>query len=743
MSVKTPRDEVSVDLLDGTGTAMMAVESWSLTRDLTGGGLPAQARAASGFASASGRVDVVLDETATPWRRRISPGGSATITAAADATDTLSPVAAMEVREIEASGALTPGRTLVLGEKLGGMRRSVSIPTVLYTIFGEGNVLAQVEAGWAIDQAARAGGYYSTPPPGAGCLASLPLCGSIVPEVGTPDIYGDRAVPAHSWVDTGGGEMALSGSAQVMFPAAHDIKTPLYVSWDTSRDPASSPGNSAPAVSLIAGRTSWPWQLDMAWRTDDALAITVWGEGTGGPRNYVFGSIPLGKSPGLRYARVEVRVEWLGVNAAGTAYDTLRLQARIGPGSWSTPVDLVVPVDKTVPADGWRLNANRPQAALAGGVSGLQAHTSPSAAVWSSPRTTRIAPTGVLLNYVISQTSRSGWDLVQDVSRATLGATWIDENGVLTYRDRAPLRGATTPVERIVAAQSLADVPWSISTDDVADRIEVSFQPVTIETTTAYTLTVWSADKVIGLDPNRVKVMYVDLDGAAADLSWIVAPVIDPRRDYTVFSVNTSPDGSGTLYRGDMVNITTELITPSRLKITMLNAYSQPLWLVDNAGKPYFIVRSRLLVTPQETATYSSGKTEAQSANPLVVNLGSWVQRPSDALDVLTWLEGVTANPLPVLRDVRVLPNPARRLGDVAVLVDPLTGISSKVLVTGKTDSMSGGALTQTLTLTVLDTIFDDLDRVWAGMTFDQLDVLLTGKTFDDLDAYLFTIGGL
>jgi hypothetical protein len=86
------------------------------------------------------------------------------------------------------------------------------------------------------------------------------------------------------------------------------------------------------------------------------------------------------------------------------------------------------------------------------------------------------------------------------------------------------------------------------------------------------------------------------------------------------------------------------------------------------------------------------------------------VQDDDYAQSLLSWLTSMTAQALPVLDSVQVVPDLDIRLGDVRILRDPEhTELVAKVLVVGVDLAGSAGSLTQTLRLAVLGVLNTDV----------------------------------
>ena len=101
-----------------------------------------------------------------------------------------------------------------------------------------------------------------------------------------------------------------------------------------------------------------------------------------------------------------------------------------------------------------------------------------------------VQPSGVLVPAILPE-GRTGWEVCQWVASVTLGACWLSETGVLTYRGPAAMRGQGTPTETIHTLPQVVDLPWSQGTDDVADRVTLTYTPLTVVRVSDYSLTVW------------------------------------------------------------------------------------------------------------------------------------------------------------------------------------------------------------------------------------------------------------
>ncbi|AEI11809.1 hypothetical protein Celgi_1290 [Cellulomonas gilvus ATCC 13127] len=715
--VTTPDSTVRADL--GAGLAEVEAADWAVERDLSGTALPGQVRAATGFAVGSGQV-VIRDAAArTPWSTsRILPGGSVEIDADPDGNridDEGAPIARMVATAMSSPSAHASERMLDLVDDITSMRAPVTVPSSLL-VASSGTDVAYTDAAWVIFTAARAGGRHAVPPPVPSAILAASLCGSAVPEVG-----GIANIVASGWQwDTGlaGKIGAVEIGADLVPTSPIAVGSTTYFTWTSS------------------SRYGWSSSLHVRTVTGGSYLhlLPLYGTfrvaASGGSE--VFGTWDRTANTVDEW-RVEFRVERLSSTQT-------RVSLRgINTAPWSTPVTL------THPAMGdWTIV--NPES-----MNGLQVTTADDPALFAAP-SAYIAASGSPLDAIVGVGQRDAWDLIQEVAAATMGAVWIDELGHLIYRARDTMRGAGAS-SGTVTADGVVDLPWSISTADVADRVEVTYQPANIATSSTYGLTVWQADAAIRVPAGKTVQVIAQLESAAAsDFAPFYALWAGPTdtATYSRWAAATSASGGGASPASGALVVTIEPLSTTQVRLSIRNTTATTLWTVDGTGAPTLVLRANVHATPGEAVTIAAGAAAEVARNALSVNLGPWVQDAAVAAEMLDWLRAMTSTPAPMLEGVEVMPDSTIRLGDVRTLVDPTyTGISTKVLVAGTRHEASPGALALYLRLVVLSTMFDDLDRFFVAegiTTFDQLDTYLISQgvtTFDDLDNYLLRLGGL
>ncbi|RII41870.1 hypothetical protein DWB68_10105 [Galactobacter valiniphilus] len=363
---------------------------------------------------------------------------------------------------------------------------------------------------------------------------------------------------------------------------------------------------------------------------------------------------------------------------------------------------------------------------------------------------TKIEFANTPLTGVFNLAGRTCWDVIQEIAKATMGAAWIDETGALVYRSRESLRGGS-PVERVNADEQLDDVPWTITDDESADRVVVSYTPANSATSSDSRLTLWEATNPIYVGPWATKVFTQDLESASdrvAPFKAIWEDASDPSGlKGSKWAAAANRDGTGERPTSSHLTVSAKMVTPFRVQITVVNFTSGGWWLVDGNGNPLLIARTSIQVVAGEPETVEWGAPEDAALSEFRFDAGQWVQDSTTANEMLTWLVSQFQAQQPTLDQVKVKPDLARQLGDIIVLTEEKRSeehkpLKSKGLVTGISLSGSAGEITQTLDVALLTDVFRDFDA-WCQAnsveTFDQLNTALANagvNSFDDFDRW-------
>jgi len=694
-----PQTSVSLDLSDGA--TPVEVTGWQVTRELSGN-LPGQVRAGTGIAAASGTVTFRMPDSRTPWKGGpVVPGGRCSIDAAEDAGLPLVPAARMTIRSVSAAGAMTGERSAELEDV--GISRSIQVPTIINP------PSPGLEAAWVIDQAARSMGYYQTPEPVPSAVLAVSAVGSLAPEIGTIS----AAQPDMAWITSKDGRCYGYLSDAAVYP----IFTP-----------ASDPGLDF-YVALTVPTTTARVYFQMSGGGTVRLVITetftTFTHNSGADVNSATYNLGADR-------RIEFRV------TIGSTSSSLRVRTGAA-APFASPISAVGAAIPVLSMSG--IAAKR--------FLGLQVATSDDPGLWGAVTAT-VAATGSILQAVLPGDATTAWGLVQDVAQATMGAAWVEGDGTLVYRNKEAMRGAGPVVGTIDALASIVDIPWSISTDDVADRVEVDYSPPVVLTGDA-TVTVWEATDVIRINGGSTFTQIITLDGSVDGL----APVFlrddlsaGPVTQYSRIAANTSADGTGT--NATVLYASVTPITPNTVKLTVRRPSGSAVYLVDTSGNPSVTIRASVYAaSPDRASSVYSGASENDATNPLTIDCGQWVQDSDTAAMFQDWLAGMVSSPLPTLSQVQVVPNSAVKMGDVWRINDPLyTGLSAKCLVTAVDLAGAPGSLTQTLGVVVLSVSLQDVDDYITGAlgvaTIADLDAAITAAlgaspTIDQVQTWLET----
>jgi hypothetical protein len=712
-SVRTPKAVVTADL--GQGAQVVDALSWQVSRDLTGS-LPGQVRQVTGFSLGSGSVALWDSTGRTPWRGTPEiPGGTVSIDAATDAAGTLTPVARMVTGEIGRPSLLSGMRDVSIEDVPAQRTAGVVIPSTLALTADvyDGTAYTPLDAAWVVDQSARSLGYYACPQPTASAVLVANLIGSPWPEVGSVPTAGGgwssdlwqtdslgRVFPGFNIPYFPTAELPASGGSWYLTSTAtryfnDDTTTPTTSRYELSGTVAPGDDTSTSQFFITVDAAAGTFKLDVTVGGSSApTASGTWtGSGIGADR------------------RFQVQFERLSSTQA-----RLRVRPTYGAtwSAWATSTH----VAETNPIRLVNIN---------GGMFGVQVHTADVADVWTAA-TARIGAsennlTAVLVDSASANVARDAWQTAQEVAAASLSALWINEEGTLRFAGRRQMRGLPAtlaeedlnPWPQVYVAPSFLDLPYSVSVEDVADRVAVTYQPPDITDDAVYSTTVWeSSGTPVRIAAGKKVTLFVDLDGAAADdlAPWyaINDEAVFPNVRMSRWAASTQQGGGGTAPPKDALDVTASLIAPSRIRLVVRNTYTQALWTAGDDPTMKLTVRARTLATFSNPVTYELGASEVDARTPLEVNLGAWCQDEDTAREIATWLQDMTTEPLPVLRDVPLIPDLSIRLGQIVVVRDPgISGLVSKALIAGLSVSHAADGLAMTARLVLLPVTESDV----------------------------------
>lgn len=693
-------------------SGVAAVTDFTISRDLTGGNLPGSARGGSGFSVASGNVTIAQPAGVplTPWAaqsRRTEPGGMAAFQAA---------------HELD---TLVLGRFIVEGVSGADSAGTVDIDLTEQ----QQNLDGACTYSWKYDSseskadavsvmaACAAGGGYTTswfPRHVASTAVRVPLDGSIQPAGGVLNLGGATVT---NWISAGG--QALVGPDSIV---------------------------------NYLGSAEDPWAI----RSTSGLFLCATVSGSGC-------SLTLSDADGVAIG-FKVSVTSVEISTRG-GVDTVPLSSITGSSRpvciyWRTATQIVVSdpstgftvtKDLTTPATGGlAITRVRLWTGATGGVRDVLVGRDKNAPGAYRP-TAYLEPTGSLISGVPDTGGKSNREVMQDIARATLGAVWQSETGALIHRNRDSLRTGQA-VEVVLADGQLEDIPWNISREESADRVELSFTPSTTEYDNLQRLTLWEMTEKTHINPESTFRYIVDLAGATDSLAQFL-PIWDDttagaegtRRSR--WAASTSVDGGGERPGPRDVRVEAVLLSSTQARISVTNNTQSRIWMVDGNGDPCLILRTSRKVTVGEPQTIAQGQPANKAVTPLQLDAGGWVQEATTAQEQLDWVAGQMSGAQAVLNSVNVRPNLARQLGDIIIVTEEKLSpthvpIRAKAIITGTNLSGGPNGYDQNLSLALLAITFSDAHdwlSDYSVKTFEELENVLTAsniRTFGDFETW-------
>lgn len=756
-----------------------------ISRDLTGGNLPGQVRGATGFSKASGEVSIGLPDR-SPWRGGpLVPGGTVyinldpglTLPEATIASGRTSPVFLGEYRlnDFGATTARSAEVTSSIEQYAPRLGRPVVLPALLATTdVGRGGL----DATYAMDLILRRAGYFVTPDSAAGTnaegvvpLVSATMQGSLLAEVGS---LTEHHLPGDPSFDTADGYVVWAppepDSADYI-PAPWLLDEPQHAEEGTvligidfdMRNPA-----GAVVLELVGALIPIPEESEAQYTarlsssiaritvtiTQNRLYLAV--RPLSGS-TYAVGSTPVGLAEGRMGIEIESYGSGLRARAVWEGEDPTSAATIFSPWTEEVRTDALYLTNLTLTDQATcRLRVGLQDARLSGlllahrpgdvdDTHGSQ-YLSDYYRTDSIPKSASLALSDSPLEGLVAEVDMDGWGSLQAIASATQGAMWLSERGPV-YQNRHQMRGAQGVVDSVDARDSLEDIPWRVSVDDMADRVEVTYGGVQIQEGGPNAgddqVEVWSLSEKIRIPAKGTVTVKAEWDGAVQGLVDFVSAysttLPGTLAGYSVYGMAYNEAGGGTQPPNLSISVEAIQTGPSSADLIVRSNDAKVLWLVNGVGDPTLVLRARRLVTSGQPLTLAAGLSADDAVNTLPLNLQPWVQDTAAAQDILGWAKAQTERPLPVLQQVSIRPNAARQIGDVVALIDTLeSGLDSKVMLSSLTTSVAPGSFKQDADLTLLDPTFYDLDDAFSD-TYEAQAVTLVnsfhaGEYIDHID---------
>jgi len=688
---------------DGVPAGTAELGSWSVDRSLTGSSLPGQVRGAAGFSIATGSATFAqpLGEQLSPFAkgdRRLGARGACVLYAShtGAAGSGRLPLGKFVLAPIAGAG-LSADVALDLEENSINLKRPIAIR------WRRNEVIAsrfEIDPSWVLDKIARSAGYFQTPNVRSGTLLSLPLVGGTMAEAGET-----TSATIGGWSEHAGDVgMGPGGLVIAEIPDGYGGPAAIHVTAEVA-------GTGGEVV--LAG-------LWLNFRGDHVIIthgmvvqqiMYPAGANLGLARIRVSIQDPFSSAPTIRvYSSETLASEPLVMSLASAAIDTANRAIAVRTDRAPTGRFIRGVMVDTTFRDDWAFTPNA-----------------------------KINLSGSPLHAAFDALTGFGWDMAQKIAAATLGAVWVSESGVFTYRNRSSLRGGDI-VDEVEALDKLEDLPWVIDPGEIADRVELSYTPTQVVQSVNST-TIWEATEAIRIGPRQTITLVVEVAGAVNAPSAF-RPVWDETYEphqMSRWAAAFSADGSGERPQSSDLVVTARMVSVSTAEIRLTSRTDVTLWAVDGNGSPCLILRTSLQVLPGEPLTISSGLAESTALNPLSIDCGSWVQDSETAQSLLAWVTGQTSHAQAVVPSVRVKPELRRQIGDIVRLTDGKSGLITKALITAVSLAGNGGTYTQHLDFALLDLTWADYDK-WLQAhgidTFAQLDTYMQAHNIDTFDAF-------
>ena len=731
--------------------------------------LPGQVAMAGGITAATGTLVIAPDEdvsgrVATPWTSRtypqrgdrvqiwVSHGGAEARIFTGRVDSTSGDVSSREI-SVDVVDDFDKLNTEFSHRPIARMMPPLST-------IGDGRQrMTGLLSSWVTDLAARQAGFYATPPMDGYCLVSAPLQGSMWPERGDlRDSY--RAGDVNGWNKFHPGAVSQSGGWITMSDLYAEYEPDQYNTPYNGGITATRPLN----LTLMAGRS----------QATSSYVAARWAGG------YT-----------LRLSVTSARELWAQVVAAdgtvtsvasitGSSADTWETAtARWRPsGSVSMTVEITTDTGATgsgafTPPSTSGVFSNpiqqvRVYAPAGCHIAGVQASFTSSSPASSWSRSAQIRPSTPLrnMNLVPALTTRPAVDLLRNQAEAEVSALWIDEDGVLQYRDRVSLLSGSV-VKTLTSRRDLLGLSWSSDSQDARRKVTVKYREAAVSIARRSTLVAYEGQKE-ELSEGEDQEVFIE---PPENEEWLMVDST-PRTILSDFNADKFNSGEGSFIGftglnkgGDEYAIFDGSAADYRMSFALAG---RRVWKATLSipkmppGVERVITQSRAEDTSAIKKAYRSrglpllrcmgkGKWTDQEASPGITGPSwatdlthdaSWfIQYQDDAAALAAQIAEATAEPLPVIESLPIRPDPRLQLGDKVRVDDPdITGLTIVGVICGADHSVKNGEHNMSVSLIVTSVQYKhvtltEFDLHYAGKTLDQLDAYLSGVTLDQLDA--------
>jgi len=615
-----------------------------------------------------------------------------------------------------------------------------TLPSFAGDVSGDWAQKPGLYASYALDQLARTGGFYSSPPPRTNCVYYASCHGSLWPEIGTVPIadpltgYGSNIVSL------------IDNSIDVTGVYSQGVWSPQVMG---SYDPTTfaSVANVAKAVQPI------PLSAGSAFYAEGYAHRTA-GIGTlflmqAGGAQLVLGTTYeaviileiLDDTPTTQTVTLDWKPDLTGLHDQNMYTGTPARSDGWHHYAFQWAFNSATSITYTIWVDGTVLSTATVTLTTGTTAAGSQTMYKIGAAAYGAMENVQFAlgaqtpastlaftPTAYLdpsLNPLITipdTTGQDSWALVQQIAQAEGGVAGFDELGVFRFFNRDTIN-SRSPARTVAATSSLKQIQQQLGMSLVRTHIRVPVNSLQVQ---PYSW-VWGAPQPVTVPPGGVYSTVVTLPSStvAVGQTCVVIPAgAPPTAGISGYRAAKKADGTG----GQISNLamTVTPLTPTTVAVQVSNPNSYPAYLVSptgsgypptSDGQPSFAVGGQPVtaatVPLDSTNATAGGASYAESQWPnsiygdrlLTTGSNMWVQNLVAAQGFSDDLMVDMYRPRPMWRNMRIVADPRIQLTDRLTVSDPYTsGITDDGLVVGVHLQVDANAFEQTVDLRAVAT---------------------------------------
>lgn len=358
--------------------------------------------------------------------------------------------------------------------------------------------------------------------------------------------------------------------------------------------------------------------------------------------------------------------------------------------------------------------------------------------------------------------NRNVADVVDEICKATLTAAWWDESGMLRFVQSDRLRGAD-PVQTVTTLDDITELQWEDSLLSVRSRVHVDWKSPSISRGRYMRKELFrgSGDSMEATDIIEV---YATPDN---DTEWLGVDRAVRRLNDANWGIYNRKRGSfmGAYFlssyndeelptSGQAFSMSTENLGTAAVKIihtagSLGTGVEANLGTSENATALRAVLRGDNLPVIRGFGegkwvdeTYTSPTTGPTNLPELTHDLGYWgheiLESDSVARRIGDYIASMVTTPSPTIRNLAVMYDPRRQLGDVITIEAGILDVTLRALIVGISESHQTGQHTQQLTVRIIRAdstrrvTYDELAQAWDGGDYNALQAVWAGLTYTD-----------